>query len=165
MFAENPVQIAALIKKFLRELPDPLLTYKLHGLFTCALEIKDPVARRRVFHLACCMLPRTHRDTLEVLFLFIQWVATHDANSLMDTANLARVLAPNILSSKTKDPVKDDSFKAIRVVEELLDSFEELCTVPDDIEPFLHDHTLNNADINKDIQRKLEHLMSASKEQ
>ena len=30
---ESPVQIAALIKKFLREMPDPLLTFKLHRLF------------------------------------------------------------------------------------------------------------------------------------
>lgn len=30
---ENPVQIAALLKKFLREMPDPLLTFKLHRLF------------------------------------------------------------------------------------------------------------------------------------
>ena len=30
---ENPVQVAALLKRFLRELPDPLLTYKLYRLF------------------------------------------------------------------------------------------------------------------------------------
>lgn len=30
---ESPVQVAALLKKFLRELPDPLLTYKLYNLF------------------------------------------------------------------------------------------------------------------------------------
>ena len=30
---ENPVQVAALLKRFLRELPDPLLTMKLHRLF------------------------------------------------------------------------------------------------------------------------------------
>lgn len=30
---EHPVQVAALLKKFLRELPDPLLTMKLHRLF------------------------------------------------------------------------------------------------------------------------------------
>ena len=33
MSSEGPVQIAALLKKFLRELPDPLLTFKLHRLF------------------------------------------------------------------------------------------------------------------------------------
>ena len=30
---ENPVQIAALLKKFLRDMPEPLLTFKLHRLF------------------------------------------------------------------------------------------------------------------------------------
>lgn len=29
---DNPVQLAALLKKFLRELPEPLMTYKLHRL-------------------------------------------------------------------------------------------------------------------------------------
>lgn len=31
--SQNPVQVAALLKKFLRELPDPLLTYKLYELW------------------------------------------------------------------------------------------------------------------------------------
>jgi len=29
---DNPVQLAALLKKFLRELPEPLMTFKLHRL-------------------------------------------------------------------------------------------------------------------------------------
>jgi len=33
---ENPVQLAALLKKFFRELPDPLMTFKLHRLFTAS---------------------------------------------------------------------------------------------------------------------------------
>jgi hypothetical protein len=33
---EQPIQVAALIKKFLRELPEPLLTFKLHKLFITA---------------------------------------------------------------------------------------------------------------------------------
>jgi hypothetical protein len=33
---DNPVQLAALLKKFLRELPDPLLTFKLHRLMVAS---------------------------------------------------------------------------------------------------------------------------------
>jgi len=29
---DNPVQLAALLKKFLRDLPEPLMTFKLHRL-------------------------------------------------------------------------------------------------------------------------------------
>jgi hypothetical protein len=29
---DNPVQLAALLKRFLRELPDPLMTFRLHKL-------------------------------------------------------------------------------------------------------------------------------------
>jgi hypothetical protein len=33
---DNPIQIAALLKKFLREMPDPLMTFRLHKLFVTA---------------------------------------------------------------------------------------------------------------------------------
>lgn len=37
MTQEQPLQLAALLKKFLRELPDPLCTFKLHKLFISTL--------------------------------------------------------------------------------------------------------------------------------
>jgi hypothetical protein len=40
---EHPVQIAALLKKFLRELPDPLLTFKLQKLWLCSQSIPRPL--------------------------------------------------------------------------------------------------------------------------
>lgn len=52
---EGPVQVAALLKKFLRELPDPLLTFKLYGLFitsqskpppTCSLSLELTIFQR-----------------------------------------------------------------------------------------------------------------------
>jgi hypothetical protein len=71
---------------------------------------------------------------MEVLFVFFRWVAsfshvTTDVGSRMDIPNLARVIAPNILISNSKDPIKDDSFSAIRAVEQLLESYEEFCMV------------------------------------
>lgn len=80
------------------------------------------------------MLPRCNRDAMEVLFLFLRWVAlfshvTTDCGSRMDIPNLARVIAPNILLSTSKDPLKDESFLAISSVEMLLESYEEFCMV------------------------------------
>jgi hypothetical protein len=39
---ENAVQVAALLKKFLRDLPDPVLTFKLHRLFITAASKLSP---------------------------------------------------------------------------------------------------------------------------
>ena len=50
---ESPVQVAALLKRFLRELPDPLLTFKLHDLFTTS-QSKSNVYTRRLFLLTTC---------------------------------------------------------------------------------------------------------------
>lgn len=149
---ENVIQVAALLKKFLRELPEPLLTYKLHPLFICAEKIENPLERKRALHLTCCMLPVCNRATMEVLFVFFRWVAsfshvTSDVGSRMDIPNLARVIAPNILTANSKDPLKDDSFASIRVIEVLLESYEEFCMVPDDLEAFLQDPNLSLSDV------------------
>lgn len=47
---DNPVQLAALLKKFLRDLPDPLMTFKLFQLFIAAQRTAEfPVSRARRF--------------------------------------------------------------------------------------------------------------------
>ncbi len=38
---QNVVQLAALLKRYLRDLPDPLMTYKLHRLWLAAAKIID----------------------------------------------------------------------------------------------------------------------------
>ena len=43
---ESPVQVAALLKKFLRELPDPLLTFKLYRLFIISQSKLGPFSGR-----------------------------------------------------------------------------------------------------------------------
>lgn len=47
---DNPVQLAALLKRFLRDLPDPLMTFKLFQLFIATQRTSPPivVSLRRV---------------------------------------------------------------------------------------------------------------------
>ncbi|KAI9021746.1 hypothetical protein CLU79DRAFT_804434 [Phycomyces nitens] len=172
---ETPVQVAALTKKFLRELPDPLLTFKLYRLFIIAQSkiTKPQEDRRRALHLICCLLPKVNRDTMEVLFLFMKWVATfshvdEEAGSKMDLMNLATVLAPNILYPKSKDPAKEESFPAIEAVHMLLQYQEEFCTVPEDFVPMLQklSYTECDRELNaKDILKKCQTVMVPRRQQ
>lgn len=132
---ESPHQLAALLKRYLRELPDPLMTQKLYRLWIAATKIKDDEKRRHCLHLACCLLPKIERDTLEVLLAFLKWVATfhqvdEDTGSRMDVHNLARVMAPNILCCVHTSPsFSDEPMTAVSCVEELIQFNEDMCMV------------------------------------
>jgi RhoGAP domain/LIM domain len=137
---ENPVQIAALLKKFLREMPDPLLTFRLHKLFVTSQKI-DEDKRNHVLHLTCCLLPKAHRDTMEVLFAFLKWVSSFahiddESGSKMDSHNLATVMAPNVLYTNAKNPTVDDSFLAIEAINLLIKSNETFSEVSSRPIPF-----------------------------
>lgn len=162
---ETPHQLAALLKRYLRELPDPLMTQKLYKVWIAATKIKDTDKRRHCLHLTCCLLPQIHRDTLEVLFSFLKWVATfhqvdEDTGSRMDVHNLARVIAPNILYTNEKSPsFSDEPMTAVACVEELIQFNEEMCMVPAELMDILSDSTLfmNNGEITtKEILKKIE---------
>ncbi|EEP76544.1 conserved hypothetical protein [Uncinocarpus reesii 1704] len=148
---ETPVQVAALLKKFLREMPDPLLTFKLHKLFIVSQKISNPEKRRHILHLACCLLPKSHRDTMEVLFSFLGWTSSfshidEESGSKMDIHNIATVMTPNILYSNNKTAGVDDSFLAIEAVTSLLEYNDTMCEVPEDLQSILNDTSLFNRD-------------------
>lgn len=143
----SAVQLAALMKKWLRELTNPLLTFELYDLWISSRREKDPAIGKRILQLACCMLPRSHRSLLEVLLYFFNWVASfaeidEETGSKMDVHNLATVIAPNILlpKSSAQDGVASQSgeshFYGIEVVNQLIEMHEELAVIPSDLWAF-----------------------------
>ncbi|PWY65354.1 rho-type GTPase-activating protein 1 [Aspergillus sclerotioniger CBS 115572] len=144
MTKENPVQIAALLKKFLREMPDPLLTFKLHRLFVVSQKLPDIEKQKRILHLTCCLLPKAHRDTMEVLFAFLNWTSSfshvdEESGSKMDIHNLATVMTPNILYPNAKNSTVDESFLAIEAVNCLITYNDTMCEIPEDLQSVLSD--------------------------
>ncbi|CUM66517.1 uncharacterized protein PRCAT00004183001 [Priceomyces carsonii] len=144
---QSAVQLAALMKKWLRELPTPLLTYSLHELWISSQREKDTSKCKRILQLTYCMLPRSHRNLVEVLLYFFSWVASFaeiddETGSKMDIHNLATVISPNILYSKqssANDQVPQSGetyFLAIEVVNQLIELHEELSIVPPDLLEF-----------------------------
>lgn len=131
----NVVQIAALLKRYLRELPDPLLTHKLYRLWLAAAKIQDEEKKKHCLHLTCCLLPKCHRDCLEIVFCFLKWAASFhqvddESGSKMDIKNLATVIAPNIIYNNAKAAALDsDPIYAIEAVEILITNIEEMCLV------------------------------------
>jgi hypothetical protein len=162
MSKEGPVQIAALLKKFLREMPDPLMTFKLHRLFVASQKLSDSEKQKRVLHLACCLLPKAHRDTMEVLFTFLNWTSSfshidEESGSKMDIHNLATVMTPNILYPNTKNGTVDESFLAIEAVNALITYNDTMCEIPEDLQVVLSDPTLfkeNSEVTSKDILKR-----------
>nr|XP_019048002.1 rho GTPase activator [Kwoniella bestiolae CBS 10118]OCF26932.1 rho GTPase activator [Kwoniella bestiolae CBS 10118] len=135
---ENAIQLAALLKRFLREMPDPLLTFRLHKLFCAAASLQNPDDRKRVLHLLVCLLPKYNRDTMEVLFVFLRWVASfsykdEETGSRMDLGNLATVICPSILYAKGANAAKDESFIGIQAVTALLENQDEFYHVPQEL--------------------------------
>ncbi|KAF5388648.1 hypothetical protein D9757_004814 [Collybiopsis confluens] len=141
---DNAVQLAALLKKFLRELPEPLMTSKLYKLWVAAYALKNDEERKRLLHMICIIMPKAHRDTMEIIFVFLKWVASFAhmdevTGSKMDLGNLAMVICPSILYPKAHGPVRDESFKAIGVVTILLENQDEYFAVPEEFLSILHD--------------------------
>lgn len=129
------IQVAALLKRYLRQLPDPLMTHKLYRLWLAAAKIQDDQKMRHCLHLTCCLLPKANRDSLEILFCFLKWVGSFhqvddESGSKMDIKNLATVIAPNVLFDKNKTSSLDsDPMFAIEVVEMMISNIEEMCLV------------------------------------
>ncbi|KAF2808584.1 RhoGAP-domain-containing protein [Mytilinidion resinicola] len=141
---EAPVTLANLLKRFLRYMPDPVLTLKLYRLFMTANKIQDEDRRLRVLHLTCCLLPKAHRDTMEVLFAFLNWVSSfhtvdEETGNKMDIWNLATVITPNILRENNDPEERAPDQASIRVVYTLIECNESMCEVPDEIVALLSD--------------------------
>lgn len=143
---ENPIQLAALFKKYLRELPDSLLTFKLQKYWLKVQEVKDMAQRVRIMHLICCLLPNAHRDVVEVLFYFLNWTSTFahmedNTGSKMDIHNLSTVITPNVLYEKKKDSVptmptaesSEEFFLGIEAVDVLIREYSLFAHVPSKI--------------------------------
>lgn len=135
-FMEQPVvQLAALLKRYLRDLPEPLMTHKLYRLWVSAAKITDQERRKQCLHIMCCLLPKSHRDCLEILFTFLKWAGSfhqldEEVGSKMDIRNLATVIAPNILTNPNKTPALDsEAIYVIDAVEILITNIEEMCQV------------------------------------
>ncbi|XP_028401138.1 rac GTPase-activating protein 1-like [Dendronephthya gigantea] len=113
--------ICGILKSFLKQLSEPLLTFALHKRFLEAAEKTDD--DDALIFQAVSELPTANRDTLAYLMIHLQKVA-QSRECKMPVANIAKVFAPTLVgySSPHPEPVQMLSEAKIqpKIVEKLL---------------------------------------------
>jgi len=133
------LDFSGLLKQFLRELPEPLLTSQLQDAFLGCYELSPPSKRIAAILLLCHLLPRHNLSTLRYICAFLHRVVDRSVHNKMDAANVAICLAPNIFHAGSASAVTgSDATKSMLtgqagVVELLIDHADEIGVISDDL--------------------------------
>uniref|UniRef100_A0A7N8YME2 Rho GTPase activating protein 6 n=1 Tax=Mastacembelus armatus TaxID=205130 RepID=A0A7N8YME2_9TELE len=149
----NIHDVAALLKEFLRDLPDPLLTRELYMAFinTILLDFSD---QESAIQLLIFLLPPCNSDTLQRILCLLSTVVANAEDCLdnegqkvtgnkMTSLNLATIFGPNLLH-KQKNSDKEfavqsfaraeESTAVISVVQRMISTYDTLFMVPPDLQ-------------------------------
>ncbi|XP_062413105.1 si:zfos-588f8.1 isoform X4 [Sardina pilchardus] len=89
--------VTGLIKQWLRELPDPLMTFTYYSDFLRAVELPEKQEQLQAIYRGLDQLPTSHFNTLERLIFHLVRVSKEEVHNRMTPNSLAIVFAPCIL--------------------------------------------------------------------
>jgi len=92
--------LAQAIKLYLRELPDPLLTFPMFSKWCDCINMKDMTKRVKRCKELIDILPTANQTNLQYLMWFLKKTADMEKVNKMGASNLGLVLGPNILRSE-----------------------------------------------------------------
>ncbi|XP_044762393.1 unconventional myosin-IXAa-like isoform X3 [Coccinella septempunctata] len=99
--------LASVLKSFLREMPEPLLTFECYENFITAANLHDPQDRVTTLYDILKKLPPINYDLMERLMFHLARVALHEETNRMSAASLAIVFAPCVLRTNKVVPAQD----------------------------------------------------------
>ncbi|XP_008941768.1 PREDICTED: rho GTPase-activating protein 40 [Merops nubicus] len=92
--------VSGLLKRFIRELPAPLLTAEYLPAFAAVQNIPDLKQRLQALNLLILILPEPNRNTLKAILEFLSKVVAKENNNKMNLWNVSTVMAPNLFMHK-----------------------------------------------------------------
>ncbi|XP_060899245.1 rho GTPase-activating protein 40 isoform X2 [Labrus mixtus] len=132
----SPNDAAALLKKFIRELPAPLLTAEYLNTFSAVRDITDLKQKLHMLNLLILLLPEPNRNTLKALLEFLSKVVSREKRNRMNLWAVATIMAPNLFLHKavpsrlTEGAEKGHAEKAADVMRLLIRYQDLLWTIP-----------------------------------
>ncbi|KAK7168237.1 hypothetical protein R3I94_002321 [Phoxinus phoxinus] len=101
-FYSDPHAVAGALKSYLRELPEPLMTYQLYEEWIQASNISDSDKRLQALWVVCDMLPKPNKNNFRYLVKFLAKLSLESDVNKMTATNISIVLGPNLLWAKTE---------------------------------------------------------------
>ncbi|XP_075949022.1 rho GTPase-activating protein 44-like [Anarhichas minor] len=96
-YSADPHAIAGALKSYLRELPEPLMSYELYNDWIQASNIQDQDKRLQALLNACEKLPTANNNNFKYLIKFLSKLTEDQDVNKMTPGNIAIVLGPNLL--------------------------------------------------------------------
>ena len=97
--------VCSVLKNFLTELPDPLLTFDLYDKCILASKMTERAEKLRAIHAIIHLLPPIHYSCLERLIFHMAQVAKGEDHNKMSPKSLAIVFAPVLLKTPDDMPL------------------------------------------------------------
>jgi len=123
----NPNDVSSLLKMFLRELPEPLLTFERYEKWLEAYDLQDTSEQRKTIKGLINSLPHANRVLLSNIIPLLARISMNSAINKMDSGNLSKTVGPNLLWKEGKgDSVEYlvNSGKINQLVQLMIDSYE-----------------------------------------
>ncbi|KAI5651746.1 rhoGAP domain-containing protein [Phthorimaea operculella] len=112
--------VASVLKSYLRELPEPLLTYRLYDHFIAASRQPTEQTRLTALWEAIHLLPDANFQNLRYLIKFLSTLTQNQNKNKMTPSNLAIVIAPNLLWAADESTFDMNITAVVNCVVELL---------------------------------------------
>ncbi|XP_066497898.1 rho GTPase-activating protein 17b isoform X3 [Hoplias malabaricus] len=135
-FYSDPHAVAGALKSYLRELPEPLMSFLLYDEWIKASNISDPDKRLQALWVTCDSLPKANKANLRYLVKFLAKLAQESEVNKMTPSNIAIVLGPNLLWAKTEGTLAEmaaaTSVHVVAIIEPIIQHADWF--FPDDVD-------------------------------
>ncbi|GMT19098.1 hypothetical protein PFISCL1PPCAC_10395, partial [Pristionchus fissidentatus] len=112
--------VSSAFKTYLRNLPEPLMTFDLHSYFISAAKMDDRKERVEHIHYYVYRLPAEHKEMLEMVIRHLRRVADSSDENLMTVGNLGVCFGPTLLRPREETVAAIMDIKFCNVVVEVL---------------------------------------------
>ncbi|KAK9497831.1 hypothetical protein O3M35_003747 [Rhynocoris fuscipes] len=119
--------ITSALKTYLRNLPEPLLTYRYHSSFISAAKQETSAERVNDVHTLVYRIPQQNINLLDILIKHLTHVVAHSDKNLMTVSNLGVCFGPTLLrpEEETVAAIMDIKFCNV-VVEILIEHYDKI---------------------------------------